>query len=55
MIEFDKIAAFLKLVGFPTALAVWFLWKIQSFMDALLVQQTTAIELLRQLVELHRR
>ena len=52
--DLDKITAFLKLIGFPTALAIWFLWKIQGFMDALLIQQTTIIELLRQLVELHR-
>ena len=51
----DKIIAALKTLGLPTALAVWFLWKIQTVMDAILVQQTSITELLRQLVELHRR
>ena len=52
--ELEKIVALIKSLGFPTALAIWFLWKIQVFMDALLVQQTQITELLRQLVELHR-
>lgn len=50
----DKYIALLKAFGFPAAIAVWFLWKIQVFMDALLVTQTQSIELLRQLVELHK-
>ena len=53
--DFDKIIAALKTFGLPTALAVWFLWKIQSVLDAILVGQTQVTELLRQLVELHRR
>ena len=52
--EFDKILSIVSKLGFPTALAIWFLWKIQAFMDALVVQQTTITELLRQLIELHR-
>ena len=50
----DKVLVFFKAVGFPAAVAVWFLWKIQTFMDALLVSQTTMIELLRQLIEVHK-
>ena len=50
----EKFLVFFKAVGFPVAVAVWFLWKIQVFMDALLVSQTTVIELLRQLIEVHK-
>jgi hypothetical protein len=50
----EKFLVFCKAVGFPVAVSIWFLWKIQVFMDALLVSQTTMTELLRQLVELHK-
>jgi len=50
----EKFLLFFKTVGFPVAVAIWFLWKIQVFMDALLVTQTTTVELLRQLVALHK-
>jgi len=52
--EMDKIIIFIKAVGFPVAVSIWFLWKIQAFMDALLVVQTLQTELLRQLITLHR-
>ena len=52
--DLDKILVFIKTLGFPVAIAVWFLWKIQTFMDALLVGQATQTELLRQLIDLHR-
>ena len=52
--DIDKFVVFFKAVGFPAAVAVWFLWKIQGFMDALTVSQTSMVELLRQLVELHK-
>lgn len=53
--DFDKIAAFVKVLGFPVAIAVWFLWKIQAFLDASVANNSTMIELLRQLVEMHRK
>jgi hypothetical protein len=52
--DMDKIIIFVKAVGFPVAVSIWFLWKIQVFMDALLVSQTTLIELTRQLIDLHK-
>lgn len=52
--DIDKAIALLKAFGFPTAVAVWFLWKIQTFMDQLTVSQTQLVELLRQIVELHK-
>jgi hypothetical protein len=52
--DLDKITAFIKTLGFPAAIAVWFLWKIQTFMDAMIVQQTTIIDLLHQLVQAHK-
>jgi len=52
--DLDKFVLFIKAVGFPVAVAIWFLWKIQVFMDALLVSQTTLIELTRQLIDLHK-
>lgn len=50
----EMLIAFISKLGFPIFVAAWFLWKIQGFMDALLVGQTQTIELLRQLVELHK-
>lgn len=52
--DFDKITAFVKALGFPVAVAVWFMWKVQAFLDILTVQNATMIELLRQLLELHK-
>ena len=52
--EPEKILALVKSFGFPAAITVWFLWKIQGFMDALLISQTTMVELMRQLIELHK-
>jgi hypothetical protein len=52
--DIDKTIALLKAFGFPAAIAVWFLWKIQVFMDALTVSNTQVVELMRQLVELHK-
>ena len=50
----EKFLVFCKAVGFPVAVSIWFLWKIQAFMDALLVGQALQTELLRQLITLHR-
>lgn len=50
----DKVILLLKTVGFPGAIAIWFLWKIQAFLDALTASNVTMVELLRQLVEMHR-
>ena len=50
----EVLIAFISKLGFPILVAVWFLWKVQAFMEALLVGQTQTIELLRQLVELHK-
>lgn len=52
--DFDKVVVFFKTVGFPTAIAVWFLWKIQVFMDTLTASQATMVELLRQLIAVHK-
>lgn len=50
----EKWIVFFKTLGFPTAVALWFMWKVQVFMDALLTSQTQVVELLRQLIEIHR-
>lgn len=50
----ETFIAFISKLGFPIMVAVWFLWKVQSFMESLIVGQVQAIELLRQLVELHK-
>jgi len=52
-LDIDKLVIFFKSVGFPAAVAVWFLYKIQVFMDSLLVNSTAQIELLRQILALH--
>lgn len=52
--DFDKLIATFKAVGFPTAIAIWFLWKIQGFMEAMVANQAAMVELLRQLVEMHK-
>jgi len=51
--EIDKVIALLGKFGFPTFIAVWFLYKIQIFLDALIAQNATVIELLRQLIQMH--
>ena len=50
----EALIALISKLGFPIVVAVWFLWKVQEFMESLIVGQTQAIELLRQLVELHK-
>ena len=52
--DIDKIIVFFKSVGFPAGVAIWFLWKIQSFMEAISTNGSTQTELLRQLIELHK-
>lgn len=53
--DYDKLIAIFKAVGFPTAVAIWFLFKIQIFFDTLISQQATLIELLRQLIVMHQK
>lgn len=50
----EKFIVFFKAIGFPAAIAVWFLWKIQVFMDASVVNSTLQVELLRQLIDIHK-
>ena len=52
--DFDKLTIFVKTLGFPIAVAVWFLWKIQSIMESLSANGVLTNELLRQLIELHK-
>lgn len=52
--DLDKLTVFVKSLGFPVVMSVWFLWKIQAFMDTMIVQQATVIELLNQLIRVHK-
>lgn len=52
--DLDKIIAIIRTLGFPAAIAVWFLWKIQAYMDAMTVSQVQITELLRQLIAMHK-
>jgi hypothetical protein len=52
--DIDKFIVFFKAVGFPAAIAVWFLWKIQAFMEAQMVNSAATVELLRQLISIHK-
>lgn len=52
--DFDKLTVFVKTLGFPIAIAAWFLWKIQAFMESISANGIITNELLRQLVELHK-
>jgi len=52
--DIDKVIIFFKTVGFPVGVAVWFLWKIQSFMEAQAVNSAAMVELMRQLIALHK-
>ena len=52
--DLDKLVMLISKLGFPAVVALWFMWKIQGFMDAMVTQQTAMIELLRQLISLHR-
>ena len=54
MMDLDKLTIFVKTLGFPIAVAVWFLWKIQAFMDGISANGVVTNELLRQLIELHK-
>lgn len=51
--DFDKIAAFFKIVGFPAGIALWFMWEFRGFLSTSTAQQATMIELLRQLIAIH--
>jgi len=51
--DVDKLILLIKTLGFPIVVAIWFLWKFQTFMETQISQQTTMIELLRRLVEIH--
>lgn len=51
--DVEKLIAFIKTLGFPVAVAIWFLYKIQNFMDMQTAHQATLIELMRQLIALH--
>ena len=52
--DFDKLIAIVKSLGFPAAIAIWFLWVIQAFFTTIIAQNAVVIELLRHLIELHR-
>ena len=52
--DFDKITAFLVKQGPWAVIAGWGLWNIQTYAEKFLVSNTQIVELLRQLVELHR-
>jgi hypothetical protein len=52
--DVDKVIIFFKAVGFPAGVAIWFLWKIQAFMDAQTVNSAATVELLRQMIDLHK-
>ena len=49
----DKVIIFFKTVGFPVGVAVWFLWKIQTFMEVQAANSASMVELMRQLIALH--
>ena len=50
--DFDKLSVFFAKVGFPTTIAVWFMWKIQVYLDTLTAQQATIIQMLQRLIDL---
>lgn len=52
--DLDKMIVFLKTLGFPVAIAVWFLWKIQVYMEATAASGVITNELLRQLIAIHK-
>jgi len=51
--DIEKFIVFFKAVGFPVGVAVWFLWKIQTFMEAQTANSAAMVELMRQLISLH--
>lgn len=52
--DIDKLVVLLKTFGFPAAMAGWLLYMIQTHLTSIVVAQNTIVELLRQLVELHK-
>jgi len=52
--DIDKLVALLKTFGFPAAMAGWLLYLVQTHLSHIAVAQNTIVELLRQLVELHK-
>ena len=50
----EKTMAFIKVVGFPTAVAAWLLYEFHTFARSLVENQSTALELLRRLIDLHK-
>jgi hypothetical protein len=53
--DLEKLLGLASKFGFPGIVSVWLMWKVQAFMDAMIVNQTATTELLRQLVTLHQR
>ena len=53
--DFDKLAVIFSKIGFPVAVALWFMFKLQAYLDTMTVQQVQMVQLLQQLIELHRR
>ena len=53
--DWDRFIAFFKTLGFPATVALWFMWKVQGYLDIQTAQNAQLIELVRQLIEMHRR
>ena len=52
--DWDKLTIFIKTLGFPIVVAIWFMWKVQGALEQMVVSQAVTVELLRQLLEVHK-
>lgn len=51
--DLEKVLLLVSKYGIVPVSAIWFMFKLQSFMEQQVAQNATSIELLRQLISLH--
>ena len=51
--DLDKLIGFLKLFGFPAAVAAWALWRLDWFMNRIVESQDKIATLLQELIRIH--
>lgn len=52
--DLDKVAAFISKVGVVPTLLGWLAWELHSFIREVASSQTQMVDLLRQLIDLHK-
>lgn len=52
--DLEKLLALISKYGLVPVAAIYFMFKLQGFMETQIAQNATVVELLRQLVEAHK-